>query len=46
MVGAEAVELEAGDAVVFYADVPHAYVNVGAEPCVIYLVMTYEAAAR
>jgi quercetin dioxygenase-like cupin family protein len=36
------VELATGDAILFYADVPHSYVNAGAEPCVMYLVMTYE----
>ncbi|HET9598975.1 MAG TPA: helix-turn-helix domain-containing protein [Anaeromyxobacteraceae bacterium] len=30
-----------GDAIVFPADVAHAYVNTGAEPAVMYLVMTY-----
>lgn len=33
--------LEAGDAVVFVADVPHCYRNPGREPAVMYLVMTY-----
>jgi transcriptional regulator with XRE-family HTH domain len=37
----ETHRLETGDAVVFEADVPHAYVNVGAQNCVMYLVMTY-----
>ena len=41
-VGRDAVSLEAGDAVLFSADVAHTYVNPGAEPCVVYLVMTYE----
>ncbi|HVH47174.1 MAG TPA: helix-turn-helix domain-containing protein [Labilithrix sp.] len=39
--GAETHRLETGDAVVFEADVPHSYVNVGAKNCVMYLVMTY-----
>jgi transcriptional regulator with XRE-family HTH domain len=34
-------QLEPGDAIVFQADVPHAYLNVGAGEAVIYLVMTY-----
>jgi transcriptional regulator with XRE-family HTH domain len=33
--------LGAGDAIVFHADVPHAYVNHGATDAVMYLVMTY-----
>jgi transcriptional regulator with XRE-family HTH domain len=33
--------LDTGDAIVFEADVPHAYVNVGGEESVMYLVMTY-----
>jgi transcriptional regulator with XRE-family HTH domain len=37
----EAHDLEAGDAIVFDADVPHAYVNTGDKECVMYLVMTY-----
>ena len=44
-VGADSVLLETGDAVLFSADVPHRYVNVGAEPCVAYLVMTYDDAS-
>jgi hypothetical protein len=32
--------------VLFSADVAHSYVNAGAEPCVMYLVMTYEEVAR
>ncbi len=46
VVGPDTVLLEAGDAVLFSADVPHSYVNAGAEPCVMYLVMTYDEAAR
>ena len=34
-------ELGEGDAIVFTADVPHAYVNPGGEDCWMYLVMTY-----
>jgi quercetin dioxygenase-like cupin family protein len=37
----EVHRLETGDAIVFEADVPHAYVNAGASECVMYLVMTY-----
>jgi quercetin dioxygenase-like cupin family protein len=33
--------LDAGDAIVFEADVPHAYRNVGDTQAVMYLVMTY-----
>lgn len=46
VVGPDTVVLEAGDAVLFSADVPHSYVNAGAEPCVMYLVMTYDESAR
>lgn len=38
---AETHKLDAGDAIVFEADVPHAYVNVGGTDCLMYLVMTY-----
>ncbi|MGC4000950.1 MAG: helix-turn-helix domain-containing protein [Anaeromyxobacter sp.] len=53
VVGAGAVEitveagsarLERGDAILFHADVPHAYRNPGAAPAVMYLVMTYAEA--
>ncbi len=37
----ETHELEKGDAIVFEADVPHAYVNAGDRECLMYLVMTY-----
>lgn len=37
----ETHRLETGDAIVFEADVPHSYINVGAKDCVMYLVMTY-----
>jgi transcriptional regulator with XRE-family HTH domain len=40
-VGAERHRLDTGDAIVFEADVGHAYVNVGDGECVMYLVMTY-----
>ena len=33
--------LSKGDAIVFEADVPHAYRNAGAVDSLIYLVMTY-----
>lgn len=39
--GDERHRLETGDAIVFEADAPHAYVNVGEGDCVMYLVMTY-----
>jgi transcriptional regulator with XRE-family HTH domain len=38
---AETHRLEAGDAIVFEADVPHSYINVGGTDCRMYLVMTY-----
>ncbi|MDB4944247.1 MAG: transcriptional regulator, family [Labilithrix sp.] len=41
VVGKDTFKLDAGDAIVFEADVPHAYVNPGAVPCVMFLVMTY-----
>lgn len=44
LAGGERFELGRGDAIVFTADVPHAYVNPGAEDCWIYLVMTYAGA--
>ncbi len=44
-VGAERFELMAGDAIVFSADVPHAYVNPGNSECRMYLVMTYVTGA-
>jgi len=40
-VGRDVHHLEMGDAIVFEADVPHAYTSVGRGPCVMYLVMTY-----
>jgi transcriptional regulator with XRE-family HTH domain len=40
-VGGERHLLAPGDAIVFGADVPHAYRNPGAEEAVFYLVMTY-----
>jgi transcriptional regulator with XRE-family HTH domain len=39
--GAITHRLETGDAIVFEADVPHAYTNPGATDAVVYLVMTY-----
>ncbi len=44
-VGGAVHELVKGDAIVFMADVPHAYVNPGKEDCWMYLVMTYAAGA-
>jgi rhodanese-related sulfurtransferase/transcriptional regulator with XRE-family HTH domain len=41
IIGGQSHELSRGDAIVFTADVPHSYVNPGAEECVMYLVMTY-----
>ena len=40
-VGGTTYELGAGDAILFVADVPHSYRNVGAAEAVMYLVMTY-----
>jgi rhodanese-related sulfurtransferase/transcriptional regulator with XRE-family HTH domain len=42
-VGGRSVAMAAGDAVRFRADVPHRYANPGSEPCVMYLVITYDA---
>lgn len=39
--GGDRWELGKGDAIVFTADKPHAYVNPGREECWMYLVMTY-----
>lgn len=39
--GAEKWELAKGDAIVFTADKPHAYVNPSGQECWMYLVMTY-----
>lgn len=39
--GAERHALGTGDAILFEADVPHAYRNAGDAECVMYLVMTY-----
>jgi transcriptional regulator with XRE-family HTH domain len=41
LVGKETYRLEAGDAIVFEADVAHTYANAGSKECVMYLVMTY-----
>ena len=43
--GAERHVLTAGDAIVFRADVPHAYVSVADVESVMYLVMTYTLGA-
>ncbi len=40
-VGGETHKLDAGDAVVFAADVPHTYANPGSDECWMHLVMTY-----
>jgi len=40
-VGSEAYRLNTGDAILFEADVPHSYRNIGAADAVMYLVMTY-----
>jgi transcriptional regulator with XRE-family HTH domain len=40
-VAGETHQLEEGDAIFFAADRPHAYVNPGAKPATMYLVMTY-----
>jgi transcriptional regulator with XRE-family HTH domain len=41
VVGPETHSLESGDAILFEADQPHVYRNVGASEAVLYLVMTY-----
>lgn len=41
VVGTQTHQLEAGDAIVFEADQPHVYKNVGSSDAVLYLVMTY-----
>ncbi|HEY4120780.1 MAG TPA: XRE family transcriptional regulator [Byssovorax sp.] len=46
VVADEKHRLETGDAILFEADVPHAYVNTGATDAVMYLVMTYTTRAR
>jgi transcriptional regulator with XRE-family HTH domain len=38
---AKSVEMRAGDAILFRADVPHAYENPGTRDAIMYLVMTY-----
>jgi rhodanese-related sulfurtransferase/transcriptional regulator with XRE-family HTH domain len=40
-VGGESFRLEAGDAIVFAADVPHKYANPASDECWMHLVMTY-----
>jgi len=40
-VAGQRYELGEGDAIVFGADVPHAYTNPGHDACWMYLVMTY-----
>ena len=42
----EAHRLQAGDAILFEADAPHAYRNTGAAEAVMYLVMTYAEQVR
>lgn len=44
-VGSTTYELQKGDAIVFTADVPHAYVNPAKAECWMYLVMTYAPTA-
>lgn len=46
VVGKETHRLEAGDAIVFEADVAHTYANPSSKECVMYLVMTYAEATR
>lgn len=41
-VGGAQYDLGTGDAILFTADVPHAYVNPGNDECWMYLVMTYQ----
>jgi rhodanese-related sulfurtransferase/transcriptional regulator with XRE-family HTH domain len=40
-VGGESHRLDAGDAIIFAADVPHAYANPGNDECWMHLVMSY-----
>jgi rhodanese-related sulfurtransferase/transcriptional regulator with XRE-family HTH domain len=40
-IGKERFELQKGDAIVFVADVPHAYINPSSDECWMNLVMTY-----
>ena len=40
-VGGKRHRLDAGDAIVFAADVPHTYINPGSDECWMHLVMTY-----
>ena len=46
VVGKDTHRLEAGDAIVFEADVAHTYANPGSKECVMYLVMTYAEGSR
>ena len=47
VVGKESpVQLDEGDAIDFLADVPHSYRNLGVQPAVLYLVMSYDALAE
>jgi transcriptional regulator with XRE-family HTH domain len=41
LMGADIHKLDTGDAILFEADLPHVYRNVGATEAVLYLVMTY-----
>jgi rhodanese-related sulfurtransferase/transcriptional regulator with XRE-family HTH domain len=45
-VDGEHYELAKGDAIEFAADVPHSYVNPGADECWVYLMMTYVSRER
>lgn len=45
VIGDQRHELGEGDAIVFTADVPHAYINPGSTPCWMHLVMTYAPGA-
>lgn len=46
VIGAKAHRLDTGDAILFDADIPHAYANEGTGPLRLYVVLTYEPAAR
>ncbi len=46
VVGKDTYRLDAGDAIVFEADVAHTYANAGPKECVMYLVMTYAEEGR
>jgi mannose-6-phosphate isomerase-like protein (cupin superfamily) len=46
LIGSKAHRLDTGDAILFDADIPHAYANEGSGPLRLYVVLTYEPAGR